>query len=187
MVWALTGWPPTPSTSAAMLAALIRLFPKHNLWIWRWARALNFFGWLWRGLFWVEPVLLNCCMVLATVLQLSFRVLAVFLKPTSFLCRATLLFFRSSESSLSWGAMLNFQWPVCYQVAKWLLGQGSATRKLASRMRLFHPSAVAPWSVGVQYAGEVSRHLIQPKLLPCTFSMSNVLKDRFSLANVSKS
>ncbi len=27
-----------------MLAALIRLFPKHNLWIWRWARALNFFG-----------------------------------------------------------------------------------------------------------------------------------------------
>ncbi len=62
MVWALTGWPPTPSTSAAMLAALIRLFPKHNLWIWRWARALNFFGRPWRGLFWVEPVLLNRCM-----------------------------------------------------------------------------------------------------------------------------
>ncbi len=57
MVWALTGWPPTPSTSALMLAALIRLFPKHNLWIWRWARALNFFGRPWRGLFWVEPVL----------------------------------------------------------------------------------------------------------------------------------
>ncbi len=75
MVWALTGWPPTPSTSAAMLAALIRLFPKHNLWIWRWARALNFFGRPWRGLFWVEPDLLNRCMVLATVLQLSFRVL----------------------------------------------------------------------------------------------------------------
>ncbi len=33
--------PPTPSTSAAMLAALIRLFPKHNLWIWHWARALK--------------------------------------------------------------------------------------------------------------------------------------------------
>ncbi len=47
--------PPTPSTSAAMLAALIRLFPKHNLWIWRWARALNFFSRPWRGLFWVEP------------------------------------------------------------------------------------------------------------------------------------
>ncbi len=74
MVWALTCWPPTPSTSAAMLAALIRLFPKHNLWIWRWARALNFFGRPWQGLFWVEPVLLNRCMVLATVLQLSFRV-----------------------------------------------------------------------------------------------------------------
>ncbi len=54
IVWALTGWPPTPSTSAAMLAALIRLFPKHNLWIWCWARALNFFGRPWRGLFWVE-------------------------------------------------------------------------------------------------------------------------------------
>ncbi len=30
MVWELTGWPPTPSTSAAMLAALIHLFPKHR-------------------------------------------------------------------------------------------------------------------------------------------------------------
>ncbi len=76
MVWALTGCPPTPSTSAAMLAALIHLFPKHNLWIWCWAHALNFFGRPWRGLFWVEPVLLKRCMVLATVLQLSFRVLA---------------------------------------------------------------------------------------------------------------
>ncbi len=27
-------------------------------------------------------------------------------------CRATILFFRSSKSSLPWGAMLNFQWPV---------------------------------------------------------------------------
>ena len=79
MVWALTGWPPTPSTSAAMLAALIRLFSKDNLWTWSWAGALNFFGRPWRGLFWVEPVLLNRCMVLATALQLSFRVLAIFL------------------------------------------------------------------------------------------------------------
>ncbi len=53
------GWP-----SAAMLAAIIRLFPKHNLWIWCWARALNFFGRPWQGLFWVEPVLLNCCIYL---------------------------------------------------------------------------------------------------------------------------
>ncbi len=97
MVWELTGWPPTPSTSAAMLAALISLFPKHNLWIWRWAHALNFFGRPWRGLFWVEPVLLNRCMVLATMLQLSFRVLAIFLYPTPSLCRATIIFFRSSE------------------------------------------------------------------------------------------
>ncbi len=49
MVWALTGWSPTPSTSEVMLAALIRLFPKHNLWIWRWARALNFFDRPWSG------------------------------------------------------------------------------------------------------------------------------------------
>ncbi len=40
--------------------------------IWRWTRALNFFGRAWRGLFWVEPVLLNRCMLLNTVLlQLS--------------------------------------------------------------------------------------------------------------------
>ncbi len=48
---------PTPSTSAAMLAAC----------------ALNFFGQPWQGLFWMEPVLLNRFMVLATVLQLSFH------------------------------------------------------------------------------------------------------------------
>ncbi len=112
MVWALTGWPPTLSTTAAMLAALIHLFPKHNLWIRCWARALNFFGRPWRGLFWVEPVLLNRCMVLATVLHRSFRILAIILKFTPSLCRATILFFRSSESSLPWGAMLNFLWPV---------------------------------------------------------------------------
>ncbi len=48
---------------------------------------------------------------------------------------------------------------------------------LASRMRLFHPSVVAPCSVGVQYAGEVSPGLlIQPKLLPCTLTRSSVLK-----------
>ncbi len=127
---------PTPSSSAAILAILIRLFSKYNLWIWCCARALNFFGRPWRGLFWVDPVLLfilfiyafsrrfypkrltvhsghtffvsicvpweskpqpfalltqcsttepyrntavNCCMVLANVLQLSFRVLVIFL------------------------------------------------------------------------------------------------------------
>ncbi len=78
MVWALTGCLPTPSISAAMLAALMRLFPKHNFWIWLWALALNFVGRQWRGLFWVEPVLLKRCMALATVLQLSCRVLAIF-------------------------------------------------------------------------------------------------------------
>ncbi len=60
--------------------------------------------------------------------------------------------------------------------------------QFASRMLLFHLSAVAPCSVGVQYTGEVSpRLLLQPKLLPCTFSRSNVLKERISRANASKS
>ncbi len=44
-------------------------------------------------------------------------------------------------------------------------------------LQLFHRSAVAPCSVGVQYRGEVfPRLLIQPKLFPCTFSRSSVLK-----------
>ncbi len=54
---------------------------------------------------------------------------------------------------------------------------GVGNPRLPSRMRLFRPSTVAPCSVGVQYAGEVSpRLLIQPKLFPCTFSRSSVLK-----------
>ncbi len=55
---------------AAMLAALISLYPKHNLWYTAEHVHSNFFGRPWWGLFWVEPVLLkNCCMVLATMLQ----------------------------------------------------------------------------------------------------------------------
>ncbi len=54
------------------------------------ARALNFFGRPWWGLFWVEPVLLNRCIILATMLQLSFWVLAIFLWPTPSLCKATI-------------------------------------------------------------------------------------------------
>ncbi len=48
---------PTPSTSAAMLAALIHLFSKHNLWIWRWARAQL----LWATM--ARPVLSGTCPV----------------------------------------------------------------------------------------------------------------------------
>ncbi len=46
MVWALTGWPPPPPPFQPLqqCRALIHLFPKHNLWIWCWARPLNFFG-----------------------------------------------------------------------------------------------------------------------------------------------
>ncbi len=110
MVWALTGWPPTPSTSAAMLAELIRLFPKHNHWIWHWARVLNFFGRPWRGLFWVEPVLLNHCMVLATCCSsVSGSWQSSYLRH---LYVEQQLVFSDPQSSLPWGAMLNFQWPV---------------------------------------------------------------------------
>ncbi len=53
---------------------------QNNLWIWCWAHALNFFDRPWWGLLWVEPVLLkNRCVVLATMMLLSFRVLAIFL------------------------------------------------------------------------------------------------------------
>ncbi len=94
--------PPTPSTSAAMLAALIRLFPKHNLWIRRWAHTLNFFGRPWRGLFWVEPLLLNS---VSGSWQSSYSLHHLYVKQQFF-------FFLSSESYLPWGTMLNFQWLV---------------------------------------------------------------------------
>ncbi len=64
-------------------------------------------------MFWVEPVLLNRSMVLATVLQLSFWVLAIQSYSQSHLyVEQQLLFVRSSERSFPWGAMLNFQWSV---------------------------------------------------------------------------
>ena len=78
-VWALTGWPPTSSISVVMLTGLLRRSFKESIWKWRSARALNFFGWPTRGLFWVDPALLKRWKILATVLQLSFRVLAIFL------------------------------------------------------------------------------------------------------------
>ncbi len=89
------------------LQALIRLISKTQPLDMTLSTCTQLFGRPWRGLFWVEPVLLNRCMVLATVLQLSFRVLANLLIAYTILCRATILFFRSSESSLPWGAMLN--------------------------------------------------------------------------------
>ncbi len=46
MVWALTDWPPTPSTSAAMPAALIRLFPKH---IWSWPPCCSSVSGSWQS------------------------------------------------------------------------------------------------------------------------------------------
>ena len=54
MVWALTGWPPTSSISAAMLTALLRRSFKESIWMWPSARALSFFGRPTRGLFWLS-------------------------------------------------------------------------------------------------------------------------------------
>ncbi len=107
--WALTGWfpqPPTPSTSAAMLAALICLFPKHNLWIWRWARATQL---LWSTM--ARPVLSGNCPV-KSLYGLGYLAAAQFQGFLRHLYVEQFFFSRSSESSLLWGAMLNFQWPV---------------------------------------------------------------------------
>ena len=106
MVWALTGWPPTSSISAVMLIGLLRRSFKESIWIWRSARALSFFERPTRGFFWVDPALLKRWMILATVLQLSFRVLAILLYPWPSLCSATIHLLRSSDSSLPCGAML---------------------------------------------------------------------------------
>ena len=108
MVWARTGWLPTSSISVAMLTALLRRSFKENIWMWHSARALSFFGRPTRGLFWVDPALLKRWVILATVLQLSFRVLAIFLEHWPSLCSVTMRLLRSSESSLPCGAILEF-------------------------------------------------------------------------------
>ncbi len=51
MVWVLTGWHCNAGSTHTSISQ------TQHLWIWSWARALNFFGRPWRGLFWVEPVL----------------------------------------------------------------------------------------------------------------------------------
>ncbi len=115
MVWVWTGWPPPPPpfNLCSNAGSTHTSISQHNLRIWRWAHALKFFGRPWRGLFWVEPFLLNHCMVLAPRCssvsgswQSSYSLCHLHVEQQFF------FFFRSSESSLPWGAMLNFQWPV---------------------------------------------------------------------------
>ena len=79
---------------------------QKSIWMWRSARALSFFGRPTRGLFWMNPALLKRWMILATGLRLTFRVLAIFLKPWPSSCSATIRLLRSSESSLPCGVML---------------------------------------------------------------------------------
>ena len=112
MFWELTVWSPTSSISAAMLAALLHRSFKEKIWTWRSAGALSFFRRRTRGLFWVDRALLKCWMILATVLQLSFRVLAIFLWPWPTSCSATIRLLRSSESFCHEVPCWNFQWPV---------------------------------------------------------------------------
>ncbi len=108
MVWALTGWPPTLLTSAAIQHSY-GYFP--NTTSGYGAEHVHSTSLVGHGEACSEWVLLNHCMVLSTVLQLSFRVLTI-LYPTPSLYKATIIFFRSSESFLPWDAILNFQWPV---------------------------------------------------------------------------
>ena len=92
-----------------MLTALLRRSFKESIWIWRSTRALSFFGRPTRGLFWVVLPLLKRWMILTTVLQLSFRLLAIFLWPWPSSYSETIRLLRSSGSSLPcW----NIQWPV---------------------------------------------------------------------------
>lgn len=113
MVWALSGWPHIPSTSAEILSALKHLIInpvlKDNFWMWCWTCAHNLFGQPRRGLFCVNMSRMG----LAPLLQLTFKVLAI-LQSWSSLYTGTILFFFfwSFENSLSWGAKLNFQYSV---------------------------------------------------------------------------
>ena len=77
MVWALQADPPTHTHTPLQSLQQCRSF-KESIWMWCSARALSFFGWSTRGLFCVDPAILKSWMILATVLQLSFRMLAIF-------------------------------------------------------------------------------------------------------------
>ncbi len=105
---------PIPSTSAAMLAALIHLFPKHNSGYDAehvHSTSLVDHGEAcseWNLSCWTCPPLYG----LGHRAVAQFQGLGNLLIVYASLCRATIIFFRYSESPLPWGAMLNFQWPI---------------------------------------------------------------------------
>ncbi len=105
MVWALTRWPPTPLTSAAMLAALIRLFRKHNLWIWRTCTQL-----LWSTM--ARPVLSGTCPV-KPLYGLGHRAAAQFQGLGNLLIAYT-IFMKSNNSFFS-----DPQRVLCHEVPCW--------------------------------------------------------------------
>ena len=108
MVWALTGWHPAPLQSlqqcwqhpCADLSKKVFGYDAERV------RSTSLDDLPETCLFWVDSALLKCWMILATVLQLSFRVLAIFLSPWPSSYSATIRLLRSSESSLPCGAML---------------------------------------------------------------------------------
>ena len=107
IVWALTGWHPPP------LSSLQQCWQHSYADLWK-----KEFGYdaqhvhsasledLPEACSEWTPTLLKDWMILATVLQLTFRVLAIFLWPWPSSCSTTIHLLRSSESSLPCGAIL---------------------------------------------------------------------------------
>ncbi len=111
MVWALTGWPPHPFNLCSNVGSTHTFISQ--------TQPLDLTRSTCTYIFWstmARPVLSGTCPV-KPLYGLGHRAAAQFqglgnLLVAYAICKATIYFFRSSESSLPWGAMLNFQWPV---------------------------------------------------------------------------
>ncbi len=111
MVWALTGWPPHPFNLWSNAGSTHKSIPQ--------TQPLDITLSTWLKLLcstMAMPVLSGTCSVkplygLGHHAAAQFQGLGNPLIATPSLYRAK-IFIRSSESSLPWGAMLNFQWPV---------------------------------------------------------------------------
>ncbi len=111
MVWALTGWPPSLQPLQQCWQHSYIYFPNTTL-----DMTLS----MCTQLLWLtmaRPVLSGTCPVkplygLGHSAVAQFQGLDNLLIVYASLCRATIIFFRYSESPLPWGAMLNFQWPI---------------------------------------------------------------------------
>ncbi len=105
MVWALTGWLPPPPPHPFNLCSNAGS-PQ--------TQPLDMTLSTCTQLLWsimARPVLSRTCPV-KSLYGLGHRAAAQFQGLGNLYVEQQLFFFRSSESSLPWGAMLNFQWPV---------------------------------------------------------------------------